>query len=452
MNHHGDATTATPLRRLQCLPLAGVVAAACVLTPNGAIAIQTHAAPISTPRIESRAIQFAAFAQDMAAQQQQLLDQITSAAATNTSAGPVALAAVDPIATAGNVVVNVLNVLAQAVVASAKSTVQSVVSIPLVILNRAATDPLYLPWVPIALASFVLTAPFQIVGTFAYQMVANLTKAVTTLLPAAAGPAPAAADSPAPTAADPAPTAANPVQQAIDTVKTRVTSATNAASSALAAAPAALTFGLQLPSTLAPLAPVAGAAFAALSPAIAVANFISVLVTGKALPFNVVKPQLSSILSSAATAPRSTAATDKASEPDAPAAGTAGTNDAAGADKPSTKTEKKPTKTVKKPRRTSPASTASTTPTAGTDDSPTKSGSEPATATKPEKPDTKPEKPDTKPDTKPEKSEKSGTDNSSSAQHDSTKGKKATDKKTKDKKAAKGGASSAASKASSAKD
>lgn len=448
MNHLSHATTATPLRRLQCLPLAGVVAAACVLTPSGPTAIHTHAAPISTPRIESRAIQFAAFAQDMAAQQQQLLDQITSAAATNTSAGPVALAAVDPIATAGNVVVNVLNVLAQAVVASAKSTVQSVVSIPLVILNRAATDPLYLPWVPIALASFVLTAPFQIVGTFAYQMVANLTKAVTTLLPAAAGPAPAAADSPAPAAADPAPTAANPVQQAIDTVKTRVTSATNAASSALAAAPAALTFGLQLPSTLAPLAPVAGAAFAALSPAIAVANFISVLVTGKALPFNVVKPQQSSILSSAATAPRSTAATDKASESDAPAAGTAGTNDAAGADKPSTKTEKKPTKTVQKPRRTSPASTASTTPTAGTDDSPTKSGSEPATATKPEKPDTKPEKPDTKP----EKSEKSGTDNSSSAPHDSTKGKKATDKRTKDQKAAKGGASSAASKASSAKD
>ncbi|WP_418002897.1 hypothetical protein ACNO8X_23200 [Mycobacterium sp. PDNC021] len=445
MNHFSHATTATPLRRLQSLPLAGVVAAACVLAPNGQLATQAHVAAVSTPRIESRAIQFAAFAQDMAAQQQQLLDQITSAAASNTSAGPVALAAVDPIATAGNVVVNVLNVLAQAVVASAKSTVQSVVSIPLVILNRAATDPLYLPWVPIALASFVLTAPFQIVGTFAYQMVANLTKAVTTLLPAAAGPAPAAADSPAPAAADPAPTAANPVQQAIDTVKTRVTSATNAAGSALAAAPAALTFGLQLPSTLAPLAPVAGAAFAALSPAIAVANFISVLVTGKALPFNVVKPQLSSILSSAATAPRSTAATDKASEPDAPAAGTAGTNDAAGADKPSTKTEKKPTKTVQKPRRTSPASTATTTPTAGTDDSPTKSGSEPATATKPEKPDTKPA-------TKPEKSEKSGTDNSSSAQHDSTKGKKATDKKTKDKKAAKGGASSAASKAGSAKD
>jgi hypothetical protein len=445
MNHFSHATTATPLRRLQSLPLAGVVAAACVLAPNGQLATQAHVAAVSTPRIESRAIQFAAFAQDMAAQQQQLLDQITSAAASNTSAGPVALAAVDPIATAGNVVVNVLNVLAQAVVASAKSTVQSVVSIPLVILNRAATDPLYLPWVPIALASFVLTAPFQIVGTFAYQMVANLTKAVTTLLPAAAGPAPAAADSPAPAAADPAPTAANPVQQAIDTVKTRVTSATNAAGSALAAAPAALTFGLQLPSTLAPLAPVAGAAFAALSPAIAVANFISVLVTGKALPFNVVKPQLSSILSSAATAPRSTAATDKASEPDAPAAGTAATNDAAGADKPSTKTEKKPTKTVQKPRRTSPASTASTTPTAGTDDSPTKSGSEPATATKPEKPDTKPA-------TKPEKSEKSGTDNSSSAQHDSTKGKNATDKKTKDKKAAKGGASSAASKAGSAKD
>ena len=45
------------------------------------------------------------------------------------------------------------------------------------------------------------------------------------------------------------------------------------------------------------------------------------------------------------------------------------------------------------------------------------------------------------------KSEKAGTENSSPAQHNSTKGKKA-----KDTKAAKGGASSAASKATSAKD
>ncbi|TDK87889.1 hypothetical protein [Mycolicibacterium mucogenicum] len=448
MNHPSPATTSTARRRLQCLPLAGVVAAACVLTPNGQLAIQTHAAPISAPRLDTRAVQFAAFVQEMTTREQELCDQLTAAAATNTFAGPVPLAATDPLATAGGVVVDAIRALGVAVVEAAKSTAVSVVSIPLIMLNRAATDPFYLPWLPIGLVAYAFTLPFQVVGTFAYDLVANLTKVVTALVPAAAGPAPAAADSPASVAANPSPTAANPVQQAIDTVKTRVTDATNAAGSALAAAPSALASGLQLPSALAPLAPIAGAAYAALSPAIAVANFISVLVTGKALPFNVVKPQLSSVLSVAATAPRATAATDKSSEPDSPATGNAGTNDAAGAEKPSTQTEKKSTKTVSMPRtrRTSPTPTASTTPaktTDATDDSPTKTDSDPAPAGKPEKP--------AKSD-KPEKSEKPGTDNSSAPQHDSTKGKKASDKKAKDKKAAKGGASSAASKASSAKD
>lgn len=442
MNHPSPATTSTARRRLQCLPLAGVVAAACVLTPNGQLAIQTHAAPISAPRLDTRAVQFAAFVQEMTTREQELRDQLTAAAATNTFAGPVPLAATDPLATAGGVVVDAIRALGVAVVEAAKSTAVSVVSIPLIMLNRAATDPFYLPWLPIGLVAYAFTLPFQVVGTFAYDLVANLTKVVTALVPAAAGPAPAAADSPASVAANPSPTAANPVQQAIDTVKTRVTDATNAAGSALAAAPSALASGLQLPSALAPLAPVAGAAFAALSPAIAVANFISVLVTGKALPFNVMKPQLSSLSSVASTARRTTAATDKSSEPDSPATGNAGTNDAAGAEKPSPQTEKKSTKTVSKPRtrRTSPAPTASTTPaktTDATDDSPTKTDTDPAPAGKPEKS---------------EKSEKPGTENSSAAQHDSTKGKKATDKKAKDKKAAKGGASSAASKASSTKD
>ncbi|WP_162563728.1 hypothetical protein, partial [Mycolicibacterium mucogenicum] len=335
MNHPSPATTSTARRRLQCLPLAGVVAAACVLTPNGQLAIQTHAAPISAPRLDTRAVQFAAFVQEMTTREQELRDQLTAAAATNTFAGPVPLAATDPLATAGGVVVDAIRALGVAVVEAAKSTAVSVVSIPLIMLNRAATDPFYLPWLPIGLVAYAFTLPFQVVGTFAYDLVANLTKVVTALVPAAAGPAPAAADSPASVAANPSPTAANPVQQAIDTVKTRVTDATNAAGSALAAAPSALASGLQLPSALAPLAPVAGAAFAALSPAIAVANFISVLVTGKALPFNVVKPQLSSLSSVASTSPRTTAATDKSSEPDSPATGNAGTNDAAGAEKPS---------------------------------------------------------------------------------------------------------------------
>ncbi|MEN4445972.1 hypothetical protein [Mycobacterium sp. SM3041] len=449
MNHPSPATTATARRRLQCLPLAGVVAAACVLTPNGQLAIQSHAAPISAPRLDSRAVQFAAFVQEMTTREQELREQITAAAATDTFAGPVPLAATDPLATAGGLVVDVIKALGVAVVEAAKSTAVSVISIPLVMLNRAATDPFYLPWLPIALVSYAFTLPFQVVGTFAYDLVANLTQVVTALVPAAAAPA-AATASPESAAATPSPTAANPVQQAIETVKTRVTDAAGAAGSTLAAVPSALTSGLQLPSALAPLAPIAGAAFAALSPAIAVANFISVLVTGKALPFKVVKPELPSTVSVASTTPRATAATDKASEPDSPATGNAGTNDAAAAEKPSTQTEKKPTKSVSKSRtkRTSPTPTASTpsTPaktTDGTDDASTKPGGDPAPATKPEKPDTKP-------DTKPEKSE-SGTDNSSSAQHDSTKGKKATDKKAKDKKAAKGGASSGGAKTAAAK-
>jgi len=449
MNHPSPATTATARRRLQCLPLAGVVAAACVLTPNGQLAIQSHAAPISAPRLDSRAVQFAAFVQEMTTREEELREQITAAAATDTFAGPVPLAATDPLVTAGGLVVDVIKALGVAVVEAAKSTAVSVISIPLVMLNRAATDPFYLPWLPIALVSYAFTLPFQVVGTFAYDLVANLTQVVTALVPAAAAPA-AATASPESAAATPSPTAANPVQQAIETVKTRVTDAAGAAGSTLAAVPSALTSGLQLPSALAPLAPIAGAAFAALSPAIAVANFISVLVTGKALPFKVVKPELPSTVSVASTTPRATAATDKSSEPDSPATGNAGTNDAAAAEKPSTQTEKKPTKSVSKSRtkRTSPTPTASTpsTPaktTDGTDDSSTKPGGDPAPATKPEKPDTKP-------DTKPEKSE-SGTDNSSSAQHDSTKGKKATDKKAKDKKAAKGGASSGGAKTAAAK-
>jgi len=440
MNHPSPATTTTVRRRLQCLPLAGVVAAACVLTPNGQLTAQTHAAPISTPRMETRAVQFTAFVQEMTAREQDLLELVKSAAATNTSTGPVPLAAADPLATAGGVVVDAIKALGVAVVEAAKSTAVSVISIPLVMLNRAATDPFYLPWLPIGLVAYAFTLPFQVVGTFAYDLVANLTKVVTSLLPAAAGPAPAAA-APAPVAATPSPAATvptgttNPVQQAINTVKTRVTDATNAAGSALVAAPLALMSGLQLPPALASFGPLAGAAFAALSPAIAVANFVSVLVTGKALPFNVVKPQLPAISSDAATAPRTTAATKNASAPDSPAAGDAGTNDAPGAEKPATQTDKKPSKAAQKPRthKTSPPPTASTSPKTATDDSPTKSDSDPAPATKPDKSETKSEK-----------SEKSGTENSSTAQHNSTKGKKAKDKK------AKGSAPSADAKAAPA--
>ena len=212
--------------------LAGVVAAACVLTPNGQLAIQTHAAPISAPRLDTRAVQFAAFVQEMTTREQELLEQVKAAAATDTFAGPVSLAATDPLATAGGVVVDAIKALGVAVVEAAKSTAVSVVSIPLIMLNRAATDPFYLPWLPIGLVAYAFTLPFQVVGTFAYDLVANLTQVVTALVPAAAGPAPAAADSPASVAANPSPTAANPVQQAIDTVKTRVTDATNAAGSA----------------------------------------------------------------------------------------------------------------------------------------------------------------------------------------------------------------------------
>lgn len=197
MNHPSPAMTSTARRRLQCLPLAGVVAAACVLTPNGQLAIQTHAAPISAPRLDTRAVQFAAFVQEMTTREQALVEQITSTAATNTFAAPAPLAATDPLATAGSAVINVITALGQAVVEAAKSTAVSVVSIPLVMLNRAATDPFYLPWLPIALVSYAFTLPFQVVGTFAYDLVANLTQVVTALVPAAAGPAPAAADSPA---------------------------------------------------------------------------------------------------------------------------------------------------------------------------------------------------------------------------------------------------------------
>lgn len=326
--------------------------------------LPTPQAIVVSPRVETRAVEFAALVQDMTTRQQQVLDQLTRAAATNTGAVPLAAAPVPAAAIPG---VDVVGTIASRVGSAFTYTAQALASMAFILGFNLFTQGISLTSLAYV-AGYLIASPVLAVATF-LSVLTGLPVPGSLLSGFAAVPAPTAAEPvvstavtttpPATLAATPAPTAAVPGTNPIGFVQSRLTRASQAFAGVFLSVPFVLMSGLQLPRALAPIGSTISWAFAALSPVIAAANFVSVLVTGKSLPYRVNPLPVTPL--NAAT-PNPSAAIKPSAAQDNSAPDPTDTTKKAG---------KKPAKAAPKPRPHRPSATAAT-PTKDADSTQTK--------------------------------------------------------------------------------